>query len=209
MARLLLSHKASCQHISAWSWSPLYYIWRDTGCILPSADEILVLLAAEADFALSHKGLSDIEGFGVIYRAMIFGTPEEVTTLIRLGVSPFDQVGPLRWTAIHNALFYGRCDIFLALLPHYQHFDINTPDLRGWTLLHISASAGQHDITRHLLEKGADWRATSKPSYSHMPEKLYRGRWAPAEVAGAQSLDKNKISGDRWRSAWSVCSRRR
>lgn len=192
VARLLLSYKASCQHISALGWSPLYYIWHDTRCILPSADEILILLAAEADFALSHKGLSDIEGFGVIHRAVIFGTLEEVTTLIRLGVSPFDQVGPLRWTAIHNAVFYGRYDIFLALLTHYQHVDIDTPDPRGWTLLHISASAGQHDITRHLLEKGADWRAKSKPSYSHMPEKLYGGQWTPAEVAGAQSLDRKR-----------------
>jgi Ankyrin repeats (3 copies) len=76
--------------------------------------------------------------------------------LIRLGVALMCVAPPLQWSAIHHSVFYGNYGTFIELLPHYVHLDINTPDTRGWTLLHIAASAGHDRIVRHLLSLGAN-----------------------------------------------------
>ncbi|KAI8296032.1 hypothetical protein K4K56_008040 [Colletotrichum sp. SAR 10_98] len=63
-------------------------------------------------------------------------------------------------------------------------------DERGWTLLHIAASAGHKDITRHLLEAGSSPYAESRPFFSHIPESIWGQRCTPAEVAAAQSRER-------------------
>ncbi|ETN43898.1 uncharacterized protein HMPREF1541_11029 [Cyphellophora europaea CBS 101466] len=191
---LLMSNGASFDHVSSYGWSPLFYLWSRTAFVGQSAVDFVEALAKRGnfDFHMLHGGVSDIEGFGVIHRAVIFGTADEVALLLRLGVNPYQEVGPLLWTAIHNAAFYGRDATFDVLLPYYQrgNFHIDTRDPRGWTLLHIAASAGHGSITRRLLRLGASPKALSSPSYTHMPEVLHGGRWTPAEVAKVQSKDR-------------------
>jgi ankyrin repeat protein len=192
IARLLVSHGGSFDHVSAFGWSPLFYLWVDTEALQRSAVEYLNILSAKPDFSILHNGLLDINGWGVIHRVVAFGTTDEVTTLLRLGANPFEVVAPLRWTAIHHAVYYGRYETFLELLPYYKHVDIDDPDERGWTLLHIGASAGHEDICKHLISLGADWRKRSWKFYSHMPDCLHGGSWTPAEVAGAQSEERRE-----------------
>ena len=191
ITRLLLSYGAACDNVTTWGWSPLFYLWQETEQIMPNADEFITMLAARGDFKLSHDNIFDIAGYGAIHRAVIFGTPAEVAALLRVGVDASAIVGldetPLQWNAIHNAVCYGRLDNFEVLLSHYKDFDVHDSDPRGWTLLHIAASAGRTELARRLLELGADWRMKSKPSYSHMSEDLYGGCWTPADVAKAQS----------------------
>jgi ankyrin repeat protein len=91
-------------------------------------------------------------------------------------------------------VFYGRYDNFLELLPYYKHLDIDTPDERGWTLLHIAASEGHDSICKHLLSLGADWQRKSSEFSSrfsyHIPDSLHGGCWTPAEVARAESTER-------------------
>lgn len=110
--------------------------------------------------------------------------------LIKLGASTMSLIPPLQWLAIHEAAFYGKTECFLELLPYYEGWDIDTPDTRGWTLLHIAASAGSDGVVRILLEKGADPYRRSWPFRSHMPESLHGKRCTPAEVARAQSEER-------------------
>ena len=190
IVRLLLSQRVSCEYVSSHGWTPLWYIWDVAEPNQASSTELIEMLAAHGDFNLSHEGVIDEDGAGLIHRAVCFGTAEEVDMLVRVGVSPFTTEGPLAWTAIHNAVFEGKLDIFEILLPYYRHIHIDTPDTRGWTLLHISASAGQSAITRRLLELSADPSKKSTPSFTHMPEQLYGGCWTPAEVARAQNEER-------------------
>jgi ankyrin repeat protein len=89
-------------------------------------------------------------------------------------------------------VYYGRYDTFLELLPYYEHIDIDDPDERGWTLLHVAASAGHDVICKHLISIGADWQKRSWKFYSHMPDYLHGGNWTPAEVAGSQSEERHQ-----------------
>ena len=190
IVRLLLSRGADMYHVSAWGWSPVFYLWDWIDGRQESATDFIEALACYSGFVWSHKGLFDVEGFALIHRASICGTPKEVEALLKLGADPFATVGPLEWTAIHNAVFYGRLDILEALMRCCNCIDVEDPDVRGWTLLHIAASAGHDDIVKHLLGSGAEPEALSRPSYSHMPKELFGKCCTPAEVARAQSVER-------------------
>jgi ankyrin repeat protein len=159
--RLLLSHKASLHHLNIFGWSPLFYLWYSLEHN-PSSTELLSLLYSESsehDFSWLHAGLSDVDGWGVIHRAAIFGTVEDVQTLISKRVDPLQEIGDIGWTTINLVVYYGRYDVFLTLLPYYDPKMFNLPDKTGWTLLHIAAAEGREDIIRHLLQLGVDHNA--------------------------------------------------
>jgi ankyrin repeat protein len=69
---------------------------------------------------------------------------------------------------------------------------IQATDARGWTLLHIAASAGHDSIVRRLILLGADPHSSSIPFGSHMPESLFNRRCTPEEVAAAQSAERRE-----------------
>lgn len=194
IVRLLLSRGADLQHVSAWGWSPVFYLWRWGWVCYPQASvtDFLDALMCQSDFDWSHEGLFDIEGFALIHRAAICGWPEEIEALLTMGVDPFVTVGPLDWTAVHNVVFIGRLDILETLMKCCIGIEIDNPDVRGWTFLHIAASAGHDDIVRYLLRNGANWEAKSKPSWAHVPEVLFGQHCTPAEVARAQSVERDK-----------------
>jgi ankyrin repeat protein len=193
IARLLLSHGASLDHLTAYGWSALFYLWSDPQSPHESSVEYLKLLGARPDFDLLHKGLHDVKGLGVLHRAVAFGTTEEVVTLIQLGADPFDVCDELGWTLLHRAVYYGKFETFCALLPYYQHVDIDALDKRGWTLLHLAARRGHQDICRQLLSMGADWKRKSMKCFSHIHESLRGGCWTPAELAKAYSMERYEM----------------
>lgn len=132
----------------------------------------------------------DSWGWTALHRAAAYGTAAEVHTLIKHGASSDTLAMPLCWAGIHHAVFNGNIDTFLALVGEKYTADIQRPDVRGWSLLHIAASAGHDDIVRHLLGLGADYLARSLPYGSHMPDELLGRRITPAEAALAQSRDR-------------------
>jgi ankyrin repeat protein len=149
--------------------------------------DFLHLLAANGPLDLE---IVDTRGWTVLHRVASWGTAAEVDALLELGASPRTYALPLRWNALHHAAFYGNYATLLALLPACAASSIHEPDERGWTLLHIAASAGHDEIVRHLLQLGADPSCRSRPFMSHMPEMLFGKRCTPADAAAAQSPER-------------------
>jgi ankyrin repeat protein len=129
-------------------------------------------------------------GWTVLHRASAFGTADNIETLINYGASPTTPALPLRWTALHHAVFYGNLETFLFLIDPIRNVCIHSPDARGWTLLHIAASAGHGAIVRHLLSLGANHKSLSQPYDTHMPDELLNKSFAPGRAALAQGLGR-------------------
>jgi ankyrin repeat protein len=151
--------------------------------------EFLNLLAEDSYLDLD---IADAQNWTVLDRVAAVGTAKEARRLIELGANPYQEAAPLRWTAIHQAVFHGNLATFEELLPEYGETARYMVDDRGWTLLHIAASAGRTEILRHLLKASGDPDAKSKPYASHMPEQLFNRRCTPREVAAAQSSEREK-----------------
>jgi ankyrin repeat protein len=151
--------------------------------------EFLNLLAEDSYLDLD---VADAQNWTVLDRVAAVGTAKEIRRLIELGANPYQEAAPLRWMAIHQAVFHGNLATFEELLPEYGDTARYMVDDRGWTLLHIAASAGHTEILRQLLKTGGDPDAKSKPYSSHMPERLFNRRCTPREAAAAQSSEKEK-----------------
>lgn len=149
--------------------------------------EFLNILAEDSYLDLD---IADAQNWTVLDRVAAVGTAREVRRLIELGANPSQEAAPLRWTAIHQAVFHGNHETFIELLPECSDAATYMVDDRGWTLLHIAASAGHAEIVRHLLDSGADPNAKSKAYDSHMPESLFFKKCTPQQVAAAQSLER-------------------
>jgi ankyrin repeat protein len=177
--------------VNAYGWGPLTYIWGDVSNPLTTADDFVTLLTSDGFYPHELDNV-DVRGWTLLHRVASFGAPGQVRKIIKLGANVMAMIPPLQWTPIHQTAYYGKLENFLELLPHDQCFarDIDTPDTRGWTLLHIAASAGREGIVRELLNRGADPYRRSWPSHSHMPECLYGKECTPAEVALAQSCER-------------------
>lgn len=191
IARICLEYDANLLHISAKGWSPVFYLWDNLGGGSASVKDFLIMLISKPEFDLAHQGLVDIDGCSLLNRVSAMGRPDELEILVRYRADLHVTMGPLAWNPLQTAAFYGTLGNLQTLLPYYDNFDLETRDLRGWTLLHIAASAGHDDIVRFLLSNGADWQALSNPSWTHMPEELYGRSCTPLEVAGAQSQDRS------------------
>jgi hypothetical protein len=90
-------------------------------------------------------------------------------------------------------VFYGNTATFLTLASYHGPEVVSMVDERGWTLLHIAASAGHADIARHLLKVGANPGSLTAPFWSHMPEELFGRQCTPRDIAAAESLEREQI----------------
>lgn len=192
IVRLLLQRGASQDSITAVGWNVPYFCWPRLEPRQPLMLDFLNLLAEDSYQDLE---VTDTEGATVLHRVAAYGRPEEVERLIALGAKPEQVALPLRWNAIHHAVFYGNHATFKTLLRHYADVASLT-DERGWTLLHVAASAAlpagdDNDQTvRDLLDLGADPQAISKPFKSHMPDSLFGKACTPQDVAAARSSER-------------------
>lgn len=187
IVRLLFHREASQDHINILGWDITFFCWDQLDYQQGSVLDILNLLAEDAYQNLS---VADTKGWTALYRAAAAGRPEEVVRLIELGADPYQAALPLRWNAIHHAVFHGNFSTFEALLPYYGDSAIIMADERGWTLLHIAASAGHDQIIRNLLRLGANPQARSRPFATHMPQEICNRKVTPQEAAAAQGLER-------------------
>jgi ankyrin repeat protein len=192
IARLLVDRKASFHHLNTYGWSPLFYLWSCTER-QPSSSDFLTMLASDSDFKWLHTGLVDIEGWGLIHRAAIFGAPEEVQLLITMKADPFQTIGELGWTVLHNVVYHGVYDVFLVLLPYYKAKGFDLPDVAGWSLLHIAAAEGHEEIILHLLQLGANTKARTHHGPIDVPDCDDEGSWTPAEIAFLHGERKGRL----------------
>lgn len=195
ITRLLLRRGASQDHINSIGWNISFYCWPSPECDQRCMTDFLNVLA---DDAVQDQDIVDTEGWTVLHRVASYGTAAEVQALIKQGAQPGQVALPLRWNALHHAVFYGNQATFEALLPFYGDQIKSMIDERGWTLLHIAASAGHDSIVRKLLRQGLDTNALTRPFMSHMPESLFRRACTPREVAAAQGQERE----ERYLKAW-------
>jgi ankyrin repeat protein len=143
-----------------------------------------------ANDAIQELDTVDTEGWTVLHRVAAYATAVELLELIKQGARPEQEALPLRWNALHHAVFYGNEETYKALIPYFEHETTSMLDERGWTLLHIAASAGHSNIIQDLLERGADPDALSKPFMSHMPVSVHGLACTARQVALAQSSQR-------------------
>jgi hypothetical protein len=187
IARLLINYGACPAHVSAYGWTPAFYLWPFPEKSQDSATNYLELFGNDASIEWE---VFDAEGWTILHRVAAFGRADDVEALIRFGASPTTCALPLHWMAIHHSVYYGNFETFLVLTNPKYGASIASPDARGWTLLHIAASAGHDAIVRHLLSLGADHERLTLPYMSHMPEQLFNQTFTPAIAAAAQSRER-------------------
>jgi ankyrin repeat protein len=200
VVRLLLSRGASQDHINTIGWNVTFFCWPRLEFGNRSMLDYLNVLS---DDAVQELDVVDTEAWTVLHRVAAYATARELLELIRQGARPEQEALPLRWNALHHAVFYGNEDTYKALIPYFEDDVHSMRDERGWTLLHIAASAGHDTIVRDLLIRGADPDALSKPFMSHMPESLHGRACTPRQVARAQSSEEEA----RYVHAMRVCGK--
>lgn len=126
--------------------------------------------------------LSDSHGWAVIHRCAAYGTVTQLRALIAMNASPFLEAFPLRWNAIHHAVFYGNLETFDFLLDYFENAATDVRDIRGWTLLHIAGEAGHVEIVRRLVKSRADPLCAALPYNSHMAPALFDKRCTVFDV---------------------------
>ncbi|KAK0831402.1 hypothetical protein LTR73_002784 [Friedmanniomyces endolithicus] len=182
--RLLIARGASQDHINGLGWNTTFFCWPRLRHGERCMSDFLQVLDEDM---YQDLDVADTEGWTVLHRVSAYGQPAEVESLIKLGADPRQEASPLGWNAMHHAVFHGNHATFDVLLHHFGDRALHLTDARGWTLLHIAASAGHDAIVRRLLELGADPGALSDPYSSHMPYVLFGRACTVQEVAAAQS----------------------
>ena len=188
IVRLLLRAGALQSHFNTLGWNIAFFCWPG---LEPGQQCMLEYLNLLAEDTYQELEVADTEGWTVLHRVAAYGQAAEVKRLLELGAKPEQTASPLNWNAIHHAVYYGNYPAFEVLVPHYSDIATMT-DERGWTLLHIAASAGHYEILLDLLKLGADTQARSRPFRSHMPESLWGKACTPREAAAAQSVERER-----------------
>lgn len=188
ITRFLVQMGALQSPLNTLGWNTTFFCWP---ALEPGQQCMLEYLNLLADDTYQELDVADTEGWTVLHRVAAYGRSSEVRRLIDLGAKPDQTAPPLHWNALHHAVFYGNLPTFTALLPFYTGIATMT-DERGWTLLHIAASAGHYEIVFDLVRLGLDTEARTKPFRSHMPERIQGKACTPREVAAAQSSERER-----------------
>jgi uncharacterized protein len=108
----------------------------------------------QQDAMLVHDSSAD--GWGPLHLAAAFGGPQATALLLTHGahVHRFSR-NPMHNQPLHACVALSR-DLETARLLIAQGADVNMEQAGGYTPLHQAAAAGLEDLTRLLLEAGAD-----------------------------------------------------
>jgi ankyrin repeat protein len=193
VARCLLRNKADVNYVSLLGWNALFYCWPKAGAGMEISTE-------EVEFLSKHDYLDvdlvDSWGWTVLHRLAAYGSAIDVRKLIQLGASTSHLRMPLGWSAIFHSAHWGNLGTFVELLKYHPEDIIHAEDARGWTLLHVAASAGREEICRLLLGLGANHRAVSRSSSICMRKSIHGLCCTPSDVAAAQNPAHLRMFGD-------------
>jgi ankyrin repeat protein len=105
--------------------------------------------------AFSDFDIQDRYGATALHRAAMWGTAEDVQTLLQLGASPTltdEQV----WTPAFCAASMNNVATLKRLAENIPHEFLHAVDFRGRTIFHVAIEAGGLEMMRLVLELGAD-----------------------------------------------------
>jgi ankyrin repeat protein len=187
MARLLLHYRADGDHLSAFGWNALFYLWVEEdhashdGTPKSTIEFLRMFNASNISFDLTIR---DSWGWTAVQRAAAEGKAEEVSAILALSEAPMTTargLGPAVTEAIKTAVDSGDNEIFTALLPAYG--DIDRPLDNEWTLLETAAYHGHEQIMLKLLRAGAEEFALDGPCFPDLiteipaPDDLDDAAW--------------------------------
>ena len=99
----------------------------------------------------------DGEGYAPLHIACNIGNVEIVKLMIEYGADPECIHEGSGATSLQEAVCSGSLELVQTLLPHIKSNDfVNRKDNRGWAPLHFACHYGHPQITRYLLEHGAN-----------------------------------------------------
>lgn len=186
--------RVSFQHRSLAGWSPMTYIWFKPQPNPPASD-LLALLRSSPCFGYLHLDVYDDDGWSVMHRAAVYGAAEDIPILIEYGLDAFaktikpkperDESEYDQFSVLQLAVHYGRLNVVEQLLPHYvaRYGNVDLPDRRGWTLLHMAVDEGHLDVARMLVVNGANVDAKTKRTLSDTPGDDRTYKHTPTSLA--------------------------
>lgn len=107
VVRLLLNRGASQDHMNTIGWNVTFFCWPRLEVGRCSMLDYLNLLS---DNDVQDLDVVDTEGWTVLHRVAAYATAPELLELMRQGARPEQEALPLRWNALHHAVFYGNED---------------------------------------------------------------------------------------------------
>lgn len=180
IARILLSNGAWAEHTDARGWTAAFYLWSFHNVQMPTQTHLLKFLNTDGQCNLGAFGCHK---WTALHRAAAFGTAEDVEVLIRYGAEPCICTEGLEWSPPYYSTFHSNELTLRELMSSSYGLDINSSDVRGWTLLHVAAARGAANILASLLELGADPYRLTKSTSFHVPKALEGKILTPLDVA--------------------------
>lgn len=154
---------------------------------MPNQSGILKVLISDGDCEVGAVGCHN---WTALHRAAALGTSDDIRVMMRCGANPQVLVDGLDWSPLHYATIHDNNSAICELLRPEYGIDVNSPDIRGWTPLHIAASLGLSKALHALLKLGADTtRLTKSTSFQVRP--IFQGMELTAQKIAERSGPEN------------------
>lgn len=128
------------------------------------------------------------DGVPVLFLGTYLGYPEIVELLLKHGANPDVTSDGSPLTPLSIAAWFGHTEVADALIAH--NANVNIPDARGLTPLHMAIRSGDLELSKSLLVAGADPRAKASGQDSATMAKAVKDR-------EAETLLRKWLAGDR------------
>ncbi|KAJ0422508.1 ankyrin repeat-containing domain protein [Aspergillus carlsbadensis] len=126
--RHLLAENVDGDHIDSSGWPVAFYLESRLFAIREDRVAFLKLLRQYGGCDVAHQGPGN---WIALHRAANFGTPSDISTLVRYGACISARAGLLGWAPIHYATIAGNTDVVKELAGPKYSIDVKVQDARG------------------------------------------------------------------------------
>ena len=151
IARFLLSQGARLDYISPRGWTPVTFLFHPSNPVVPTEFFDLLSTSGFTDF-----DVQDRYGSTPLHRAAMWGTTQDVHTLLQLGASPYLTDSDAGRTPAFEAASSNNHANLQRLAKSMSVDFVHHADFTGRTILHAAVDSGGLETMRLVLELGAD-----------------------------------------------------